>query len=215
MATLDDPKTAAVFAATGMSTDEAQSPECLGKTIPSPGHTCPESAGFPISYPYTRPHHEVLAETGDSSSGWIHQTRSEFTPHQQKEAPHTYTKTSGVRTAAMLARLPSRAPGLRPGCQPSHDEVLAPEANYSPYVDQHFPNRVFWGDTHLHTSYSSDAGMIRDHGRPEDAYRMRTAKRCGPAPASGPGSTGYDFLVVRSRRTPGPGSRSRCRTRIC
>ena len=32
--------------------------------------------------------------------------------------------------------------------------------DYSPFVDQHYPNRVFWGDTHLHTSNSPDAGLV-------------------------------------------------------
>ena len=32
--------------------------------------------------------------------------------------------------------------------------------NYSPYPGEDFPNQVFFGDTHLHTSYSADAGMI-------------------------------------------------------
>ena len=30
---------------------------------------------------------------------------------------------------------------------------------YSPYPAHDFPNQVFYGDTHLHTSYSTDAGM--------------------------------------------------------
>ena len=37
--------------------------------------------------------------------------------------------------------------------------------NYSPYPQQNFPNRVFFGDTHLHTSYSTDAGMIGNTSR--------------------------------------------------
>jgi hypothetical protein len=46
------------------------------------------------------------------------------------------------------------------------------EKNYSPYVGRHFPQRVFWGDTHVHTSYSTDAGMAGNTVGPEDAYRF-------------------------------------------
>src|SRR6056297_3851909 len=28
------------------------------------------------------------------------------------------------------------------------------EKNYSPFVGDDYPDRVFWGETHLHTSYS-------------------------------------------------------------
>ena len=43
---------------------------------------------------------------------------------------------------------------------------------YSPYVDDHFPNRVFFGDTHLHTSWSTDAGMGGATVGPDKAYRV-------------------------------------------
>ncbi|MFN7779256.1 MAG: DUF3604 domain-containing protein, partial [Betaproteobacteria bacterium] len=43
---------------------------------------------------------------------------------------------------------------------------------YSPYPQKTFPNRVFFGDTHLHTSYSADAGMAGAKVGPEDAYRF-------------------------------------------
>ncbi|MFB1490409.1 MULTISPECIES: DUF3604 domain-containing protein [unclassified Thiocapsa] len=46
------------------------------------------------------------------------------------------------------------------------------DRTYSPYPEQTFPNRVFFGDTHLHTSYSTDAGMIGNTLGPEDAYRF-------------------------------------------
>jgi hypothetical protein len=42
---------------------------------------------------------------------------------------------------------------------------------YSPYPEQNFPNRVFFGDTHLHTSYSTDAGMVGNTLGPEEAFR--------------------------------------------
>jgi hypothetical protein len=46
-----------------------------------------------------------------------------------------------------------------------------PQREYSPYASQDFPNRVFWGDTHVHTSLSFDAGFLTTLG-PEEAYRF-------------------------------------------
>lgn len=46
------------------------------------------------------------------------------------------------------------------------------KVKYSPYPDKTFPNQVYFGDTHLHTSYSTDAGMVGNIRGPEDAYRL-------------------------------------------
>lgn len=43
---------------------------------------------------------------------------------------------------------------------------------YSPYVDEHFPQNVFFGDTHLHTSWSADAGLAGATLGPDAAYRV-------------------------------------------
>lgn len=43
---------------------------------------------------------------------------------------------------------------------------------YSPYPQKTFPNRVLFGDTHLHTSYSTDAGLAGARIGPEEAYRF-------------------------------------------
>ena len=46
------------------------------------------------------------------------------------------------------------------------------QAEYSPYINDKFPNNVYFGDTHLHTSYSADAGFVGTTLDPEDAYRF-------------------------------------------
>ena len=37
---------------------------------------------------------------------------------------------------------------------------LYPGKSYSPYVKRKFPSQVYWGDTHLHTGLSLDAGLF-------------------------------------------------------
>jgi len=68
---------------------------------------------------------------------------------------------------------------------------------YSPYLAEDYPNRVFFGDTHLHTAYSADAGMVGCTLGPDDAYRFAkgeqvTSSQGLPARLQRP----LDFLVV-------------------
>ena len=51
-------------------------------------------------------------------------------------------------------------------------QVLKEPKPYSPYVDQHFPQRVFFGDTHHHSSFSVDAGMIGNRLGPDISFRF-------------------------------------------
>jgi hypothetical protein len=46
------------------------------------------------------------------------------------------------------------------------------EKEYSPYLEIGYPQRVLWGDTHVHTSYSTDAGMIGNTLGRDEAYRF-------------------------------------------
>jgi hypothetical protein len=47
-----------------------------------------------------------------------------------------------------------------------------PDAEYSPYLQEDYPNQVLFGDTHLHTAYSADAGLVGAITTPDDAYRF-------------------------------------------
>jgi hypothetical protein len=71
------------------------------------------------------------------------------------------------------------------------------KVNYSPYPAQTFPNRVYFGDTHLHTSYSADAGMAGAIVGPEEAYQFARGEEVKsnsglPVKLSRP----LDFLVI-------------------
>ena len=54
-----------------------------------------------------------------------------------------------------------------------------PPANvvYSPYSEQNFPDQVFFGDTHLHTAFSPDAGLIGATLTPDDAFRFARGEK--------------------------------------
>lgn len=47
-----------------------------------------------------------------------------------------------------------------------------PGTSYSPYAERSFPNRPLWGDTHLHTSTSFDAGAFGNRLDARTAYRF-------------------------------------------
>ena len=64
----------------------------------------------------------------------------------------------GRRTPGMLDQGDGRAGSRRPA--------------YSPPAGRNFPTRPFFGDTHLHTSFSMDAGAFGARLTPQDAYRF-------------------------------------------
>jgi hypothetical protein len=43
---------------------------------------------------------------------------------------------------------------------------------YSPYINDSYPDNVYFGDTHLHTSFSTDAGFFGNRLDPDAAYRF-------------------------------------------
>ena len=46
------------------------------------------------------------------------------------------------------------------------------QKHFSPYAGRNFPTQVYWGDTHLHTGMSFDAGSFGARLMPADAYRF-------------------------------------------
>ena len=68
---------------------------------------------------------------------------------------------------------------------------------YSPYAGGAIPNKVYWGDTHLHTSFSMDAGAFGARMGPEDAYRFARGEEVKSATAGRARlARPLDFLVV-------------------
>jgi hypothetical protein len=68
---------------------------------------------------------------------------------------------------------------------------------YSPYAGRNFPTRPLFGDTHLHTSFSMDAGAFGARLDPRDAYRFARGEEV--TSSSGQQvklSRPLDFLVV-------------------
>jgi hypothetical protein len=51
-------------------------------------------------------------------------------------------------------------------------EGVYPGKTFSPYAQRSFPSKVYWGETHLHTGLSLDAGLFGNILTPEDAYRF-------------------------------------------
>ena len=63
--------------------------------------------------------------------------------------------------------------------------------NFSPFVDRTGLESVYWGDTHLHTAFSTDAGMIGNTLTPDDAYRFARGEQVTS-------STGIPARIVRT-----------------
>ena len=76
-------------------------------------------------------------------------------------------------------------------------DAFPAQKHYSPYAGRNFPTKAYWGDTHLHTAMSMDAGAFGARLTPEDAYRFARGEEL----TSSTGlrvklSRPLDFLVV-------------------
>jgi hypothetical protein len=55
---------------------------------------------------------------------------------------------------------------------PEKGKLVEQPKHYSPYLDQHFPTKVLFGDTHFHSSLSVDCGLIGNKLGLEQAFRF-------------------------------------------
>jgi hypothetical protein len=76
-------------------------------------------------------------------------------------------------TLFATAALAGSSPGITPGEGDVEkiDKALG-KAPFSPYASRKFPSRPLFGDTHLHTALSFDAGIFGAKLTPADAYRF-------------------------------------------
>lgn len=106
-----------------------------------------------------------------------------------------FASLSAAQDAGAQQALPTGDAGaLRPEAA---DRVFTTQPAYSPHVNRNFPTRPLFGDTHLHTSFSMDAGAFGARLGPRDAYRFArgevvTSNTGLPVQLSRP----LDFLVV-------------------
>jgi hypothetical protein len=69
--------------------------------------------------------------------------------------------------------------------------------NYSPYAGRGYPTHVYWGDTHLHTALSVDAGAFGNRLGLEEAYRFALGEEVISATGQRVKlSRPLDFLVI-------------------
>src|SRR5210317_1747028 len=108
----------------------------------------------------------------------------------------------GVMVAGIALPLLAQDAGMHTGKELSTEKPTRP---YSPYAAPYseydagvsYPNRVYWGDTHLHTSFSMDAGAFGARLGPREAYQFARGDEiesttAGRARLARP----LDFLVV-------------------
>jgi hypothetical protein len=111
-------------------------------------------------------------------------------------AKRTFIAAGLCLSAGFCQTALSQGGGIVTDDESSLSAAARPEP-YSPYAQRDFPIRPLWGDTHLHTAVSFDAGTFGARLLPPDAYRFAKGEEVvsstgHPVKLSRP----LDFLVV-------------------
>lgn len=114
------------------------------------------------------------------------------------------TIAAAIASAGMAMNRPASAAGETRSTQGyagdvgvEKGDITLGKKEYSPYLHRAFPQRVLWGDTHVHTSYSTDAGMIGNTLGPDEAFRFARGETVrASAGARARLIRPLDFLVV-------------------
>jgi len=107
-----------------------------------------------------------------------------------------FMRALGAFFAASVFSTMALAMDIRPGQSEGQGKFPARD-HYSPYAGRNFPTEVLWGDTHLHTGMSLDAGAFGARLTPVDAYRFARGEELTSSTGQQVKlSRPLDFLVV-------------------
>ena len=107
--------------------------------------------------------------------------------------------TNVVQASLLCLFLPGLALAQHDAGIPQVEDIesLYPGKAYSPWADRSFPSRVYWGETHLHTGLSLDAGLFGNTTGHDTAYRLARGEQVTSAGGQQVKlSRPLDFLVI-------------------
>jgi hypothetical protein len=97
-------------------------------------------------------------------------------------------RLAGATALVALTLLPALAPAEAPGSIKSSD--LTSTQVYSPYAFRKYPDRVLFGDMHIHSNLSPDAGLLGTSLTAADVFRAARGETVTS-------NTGQPFRLVR------------------
>lgn len=97
-------------------------------------------------------------------------------------------RLAGATVLSALALLPGLTLAEAPGAIKPDD--LTSVKHYSPYAFRNFPDKVFFGDMHIHSDLSPDAGLLGTSLTAADVYRAARGETVMS-------NTGQPFRLVR------------------